>query len=116
MGKGCCAIAISFLHKAMLLPDEFRGAMIEILKRNHSDIISGNFATVLNKCISDTDTYTYDHGLILALNLLRFGSEDVQQKVKEGVPIERVRNLMTNLDDKIQLTAELLNQRIIAIS
>ncbi|KAA6372815.1 MAG: hypothetical protein EZS28_031659 [Streblomastix strix] len=127
MGKVCCAIAISFLHKAMLLPDEFRGAVIEILKTNalkrlaencgnHSDIISGNFATVLNKCISDTDTYIYDHGLILALNLLRFGSEDVQQKVKEGVPIERVRNLMTNRNDRIQLSAELLNQRITEIS
>ncbi|KAA6397298.1 MAG: hypothetical protein EZS28_007172 [Streblomastix strix] len=144
IGKGCCAIAIGFLHKAMQIPDEFRGAVIEILKQiienkekinmifpqesanalsklaencgNHTDIISGNFTTVLYKCISDTYLQTQDYGLILALNLLRFGSEDVQQKVKEGVPIERVRNLMTNRNDEIQLTAELLNQRITEIS
>ncbi|KAA6377154.1 MAG: hypothetical protein EZS28_027318 [Streblomastix strix] len=108
IGKGCCAIAIGFLHKAMQIPDEFRG--------NHIDIISGNFAYILNKCISDTDSQTQDHGLTLALNLLRFGSEDVQQKVKEGVPIERVRNLMTNRNHKIAMAAELLNQWIAAIS
>ncbi|KAA6363123.1 MAG: hypothetical protein EZS28_041350 [Streblomastix strix] len=146
IGKGLCAIAIGFLHKAMQIPDEFRGAVIEKLKQttenkekfplffpqqsanvlsrlaencgNHTNIISGNFAYILNKCISDTDQQTQKHGLTLALNLLMFGSEDVEQKVKEGVPIERVRNLVTDLDldDEIQLTASLLDQWITIIS
>ncbi|KAA6375173.1 MAG: hypothetical protein EZS28_029301 [Streblomastix strix] len=148
------AVIIGSLHKAVKIPDDFREVVINNLKslpedddddelihlqvaslsrlaeneENHEDIISGNFSENLIKYISSEVEDIVDQEMMLALNLLQFGSQQVRLKVKEGVPWDVVKQLQyneINIEDdeddddndqkKVKITAELLDQWIISI-
>ncbi|KAA6365696.1 MAG: hypothetical protein EZS28_038777 [Streblomastix strix] len=135
--KKYAAIIICSLHKGETMQDEFRNIVIKTLKQNlgddnndkesvqfsalalarlaesegnHADIVTDDFSAVLRKIISSTDPRTIDQGLILTLNLLHYGSDQVKEKVRDAVPWDEVREMMHNGDAKLKETAELLDQ------
>ncbi|KAA6376019.1 MAG: hypothetical protein EZS28_028453, partial [Streblomastix strix] len=140
--KQYAAITIASLHKAMKLPDEFRVTIVDSLKQmsndknkvfiflsalalsriaecedNHTDIISGDFETALKNYIQIIDIGVNDYGIMLALNLLQFGSKETQNKVGNGVPWQDLYDIILDVtDESILQSAILLDQWKLAIS
>ncbi|KAA6400584.1 MAG: hypothetical protein EZS28_003879, partial [Streblomastix strix] len=140
--KQYAAITIASLHKAMKLPDEFRVTIVDSLKQmsndknkvfiflsalalsriaecedNHTDIISGDFETALKNYIQIIDIGVNDYGIMLALNLLQFGSKETQNKVGNGVPWQDLYDIILDVTDEgILQSAILLDQWKLAIS
>ncbi|KAA6387564.1 MAG: hypothetical protein EZS28_016909 [Streblomastix strix] len=137
------AIIIGSLHKSVKIPDEFRASVIDSLKQmaqdedekivnlsalalawlaecpdNHYDILSGNFSSTLKKFISGTYQQQVENGMILALNLLKFGLVESKEKVKEGVQWDIVREYAYQDDENESyiLAAKLLNEWLVFIS
>ncbi|KAA6393821.1 MAG: hypothetical protein EZS28_010652 [Streblomastix strix] len=97
------------------MPDCFRKNVIEVLKfgvqdkdqyivgqsahvlaglaeceDNHSDIVAEIIPNILRKYISGDQYLQIEQGMMLALNLLFYGTDEVKEKVIEGIPRERV--------------------------
>ncbi|KAA6396391.1 MAG: hypothetical protein EZS28_008087 [Streblomastix strix] len=145
--KKYVSIVIGQLHKAQKVPDQFRSALIDSLKQmafdkddefvylsglvlarlsecneNIADIVAGDL-DFIEQYISRTAYSTIEQGMLLALNLLNFGSEDVKNKVKAAVPRNIVRQLIRSQEedelfqqDGLVLTAVLLNDILQFIS
>ncbi|KAA6336291.1 MAG: hypothetical protein EZS28_052887 [Streblomastix strix] len=127
----------------MKVPDQFRSSVIRVLKElaqdqddkiiyvsaivlswlaecpdNHSDIISDDLSSLIDRFILNANLHIIDYGLIMALNLLNYGNETTQLKVKQNVSQNTVRELIQdeNTEEWAILTAELLDEWLCTIS
>ncbi|KAA6348690.1 MAG: hypothetical protein EZS28_051968 [Streblomastix strix] len=134
---------IGSLYKASKLPDEFRRIVIEQLNLaaqhkdkyiaglsalvftglvecvdNHSDIVAEIIPHTLQKYINEDEYYPVDQGMMLAINLLQYGSDETKQKVIQAVPKERVSEWAEQNEDQrgLMFAAKLLNEWIRFIS
>ncbi|KAA6392516.1 MAG: hypothetical protein EZS28_011954 [Streblomastix strix] len=133
------AAIIGSIYKASKMPDEFRRIVIQYLKlaaQNEDQKISGYSALILvglaecvdivaeiiphtlQKYISEDEYQPIDQGMMLALNLIQYGTAETKMKVIEGIPKERVVNFAERQDDQHELnqTARLLIEWIQFIS
>ncbi|KAA6366072.1 MAG: hypothetical protein EZS28_038401, partial [Streblomastix strix] len=135
-------VAIGLLHKAMKVPDGLGFAVIDELKQmseyggdleivrlsaivlsmlaeseqNHSDIITDGLSRIISRYITRFDQKIKYQGLVFILSLLNFGSEQTKLKVKQGVSLSDIRDLIGNRDQNIVMTAQLLDQWLQFIS
>ncbi|KAA6390335.1 MAG: hypothetical protein EZS28_014139 [Streblomastix strix] len=121
--KKYAAIIIASLYKALKIPDKFRFAVIDCLKEviyneykydDEEDLVE--LASLALSRIAECE----DNGLVLALNLLRFGSEETQLKVKEGISLDYIRDLYLNPDEDqpetTAFSAKLIDEWMLTIS
>ncbi|KAA6367372.1 MAG: hypothetical protein EZS28_037101 [Streblomastix strix] len=99
--KKNCAFIIGSLHKAQKIPSEYRSAVIVFLKGMFSD--EDNEYVYLSALtlaqLAECKVKIIDQGLMLALNLLNYGSKSVIQKVQQAVPWNAVRDIIQNAED-----------------
>ncbi|KAA6390019.1 MAG: hypothetical protein EZS28_014454 [Streblomastix strix] len=137
------AAIIGSIYKASKMPDKFRRIVIQYLKLaaqnedqeisgysalvlaglaecedNHTEIVAEIIPHTLQKCINEDEYQPADQGMMLAINLLQYGSEETKEKVIEAVPQERVAEYAEQDDDfnGLILAARLLNEWIQFIS
>ncbi|KAA6368862.1 MAG: hypothetical protein EZS28_035612 [Streblomastix strix] len=137
------AVIIGSTYKASKMPDEFRRIVIEQLKLaaqhkdkyiaglsalilvglsecvdNHTDIIAEIIPNILRKYISEGEHQLVNQGMMLALNLLYYGSDETKEKVIEAIPKESIAQFLRQINDQNGLifAARLLNEWIQFIS
>ncbi|KAA6371415.1 MAG: hypothetical protein EZS28_033057, partial [Streblomastix strix] len=119
------AVIIGSNYKASKIPDEFRKIVIQYLKLaaqnedqyivdysalvlaglvecedNHTDIVAEIIPHTLQKYINEDVYQQIDQGMMLALNLIQYGTAETKMKVIEGIPKERVVNFAERQDDQ----------------
>ncbi|KAA6379062.1 MAG: hypothetical protein EZS28_025412 [Streblomastix strix] len=119
------AAIIGSTYKASKLPDEFRRIVIEYLKLaaqhedqyfirlsalvlaglaecvdNHSDIVAEIIPYTLSQYINEDEYNAVDQGMMLAINLFRYGIDETIEKVIEAVPQERVAEWAEQNEDQ----------------
>ncbi|KAA6376020.1 MAG: hypothetical protein EZS28_028454 [Streblomastix strix] len=140
------AIVISMIHKAVGVPDEIKDSLFTKLKHlalsednemiylssytlsqlaecpdNHPFIISSELPAILRKNISSNSIHLIGNGIKLALNLLYCGSDGANGIVKEGVPLDEIRELSQEHEnedeyEEIFLLSKLLSEWLQFIS
>ncbi|KAA6380475.1 MAG: hypothetical protein EZS28_023996 [Streblomastix strix] len=113
------------------MPDEFRKIVIEQLKLaaqhksqfivdysavvlaglaecvdNHTDIIAEIIPNTLRKYITEDEYQQIDQGMMLALNLLYYDTDEIKEKVIQGIPRERVVDFAEYEDDQHGLVSK----------
>ncbi|KAA6373609.1 MAG: hypothetical protein EZS28_030864 [Streblomastix strix] len=113
------------------MPDEFRKIVIEQLKLaaqhksqfivdysavvlaglaecvdNHTDIVAEIIPNTLRKYISEDEYLQIDQGMMLSLNLLYYNTDEIKEKVIEGIPRERVLHFAEYEDDQHGLVSK----------
>ncbi|KAA6370281.1 MAG: hypothetical protein EZS28_034190 [Streblomastix strix] len=69
--------------------------------KNHADIVGEDFIKQLTILIEYNDEDVSEKGIMLALILFEFGTDETQQKVKEAVIQRRIRELISSDEGNI---------------